>query len=230
MLVFATFFAESSSQVGYQKSQVSKVADPLFQLVLPINNQTMLSQFEMSLSDNSDVCKSTKIYFFNYYYRVKEKTKREYYFSKIPFDCLKGLFQVTRDKNKIERSDSESPSDLILVPEDFDWGNANQIYVEFQDTIRGKSVAKFIMRSQDHTVFKTNKPFTIGDQTIKNFAVRGDLLSQVEIGYYPSTSEYKLVNFLVALNPFRNVYSQNYTLAFQRYEDDLQIIDDPDKN
>lgn len=90
IFTFVFFIVESSLQVGYLKSTVFTMTQPLERLLIPIKNSTILSnfqiQFQESLSEEL-LCSGTKIYFFNYYYLQKEKGKTGYYFSKIPYDC-----------------------------------------------------------------------------------------------------------------------------------------------
>jgi len=47
---------------------------------------------------------------------------------------------VTNDLSKIEHSYGAQVVELTLTPEDFEWGDANQIYVEFKDKLKQEKI------------------------------------------------------------------------------------------
>jgi hypothetical protein len=89
------------------------------------------------------------------------------------------------------------------------------------------------MLSDRKQVFDHISPFVVGRQILDHATLKPKLSNLIEIGFYPNSyvkDEYRILDFILALNPLRNVVTSNYTLSFLKFEDELEVIDDPDAN
>jgi len=82
------------------------------------------------------------------------------------------------------------------------------------------------MMSGERQVFSHLKPFVIGEDILDHATLVSKITNKVEIGFYPSDTSSGIANFILALNPFRNVRTSNYTLSFSKLEDSIDVVPD----